>query len=137
MKNFACVRPVSLTKIGDPRGWLVPLEAGKNVPFSFKRVYCIFGTREGIVRGHHAHRALKQLLIATSGSVIVNCEWNGGKKSSYVLDSPEKGLLIEGMVWHTMADFTPDCVLTVLASDYYDEADYIRDYDIFLQEAAK
>lgn len=136
MKNFARVLPVELSKIGDPRGWLIPLENGRNVPFSVKRVYYIFGTRQGIVRGHHAHKKLKQLLIATSGSCLIQCEWNG-KKNEYALDSPEKGLLIEGMVWHTMSDFTPECVLTVLASDYYDEADYIRDYDIFLQEASK
>ena len=117
---------------GDDRGSLIALENGHNLPFDVKRVYYIFGTKAGVPRGFHAHRKLKQLLIATSGSVEIQCEMNG-RETVYLLDTPDKGLLIEGIVWHTMENFSPDCVLTVLADDYYNEEDYIRNYNDFLK----
>ena len=117
---------------GDDRGSLIALENQRNLPFDIKRVYYIYGTKPDVARGFHAHKKLKQLLIAVSGSVEIYCEMNG-QKTVYPLDSQDKGLLIEGMVWHTMENFSPDCVLLVLADDYYNEADYIRDYAIFKQ----
>ena len=115
---------------GDERGHLVVLENGHNVPFDVKRVFYIYGTQPGIARGFHAHKKSKQLLIAVSGSVEIHCEMNG-EKSVHVLDRPDKGLYVEGLVWHTMENFSPDCVLAVLADDYYNENDYIRDYEQF------
>ena len=126
------VSTVELKKIGDSRGYLIALENGTNVSFEIKRVYYIFGTQAGIVRGHHAHQKLKQLLVCTSGSCKVQCEWQN-HKAEYLLDSPEKALFINGLVWHTMSDFTPDCILLVLADDYYNEKDYIRDYEQYLR----
>ena len=73
------------------------------------------------------------MLIAVNGRVSVKCEY-GSHTETYVLDTPEKGLLIDGLVWREMHDFSPDCVLAVLASEYYNEADYIRDYQTFLKE---
>lgn len=122
------LRLMSFTDLGDERGALVALEGERSVPFDIKRVYYIYATLPGVARGFHAHKRLKQVLIAVSGSVNIHCEY-GSKKEVIVLDSPEKGLYIEGMVWHEMHDFSPDCVLMVLASDYYDEADYVRDYE--------
>lgn len=124
---------ISLQIHGDPRGSLIALEKEHNLPFDVKRVYYIFGTKPGIVRGLHAHRKLKQLLIAVTGSVTVKCEYNGQKKE-YTLSRPDEGLLIEGLVWREMRDFSPDCVLIVLADEYYSENDYIRDYQVFLEE---
>jgi dTDP-4-dehydrorhamnose 3,5-epimerase-like enzyme len=108
---------------------------GNNIPFDIKRVFFIHGTKNGITRGHHAHYKTRQLLVATSGSVKINCEWNREKKS-FILDKPNKALLIDGMVWHTMDEFSSNCVLMVIADTYYDESDYIRDYDEFLKEVA-
>ena len=118
---------------GDNRGSLIALENGHNLPFDIKRVYYIYGTKAGVSRGFHAHRNLQQMLIAVNGRVSVKCEY-GGHTETYVLDTPEKGLLIDGLVWREMYDFSPDCVLVVLASEYYSEADYIRDHQIFLKE---
>ena len=115
---------------GDERGNLIALEAGLDVPFDVKRIYYIFGTTENVARGFHAHRNLKQMLIAVSGKVRIRCELEGRIEEVW-LDSPDKGLCIEGLVWREMHDFTPDCVLMVMASEHYDEADYIRVYEEF------
>lgn len=120
---------------GDDRGSLIALENGHNLPFDVKRVYYIFGTKAGVPRGFHAHRQLKQVLVAMSGSVTVKTE-HGGKTETHLLNRPDEGLLIEGLVWREMHDFSPDCVLTVLADEYYNESDYIRDYTVFKQEDA-
>ena len=123
---------IRLGVIGDRRGALIALENGHNLPFDVKRVYYIYGTKEGVSRGFHAHRKLKQMLIAVSGSVTIKCEYNGQKKE-YTLSRPDEGLLTEGLVWREMHDFSPDCVLLVLADEYYSESDYIRDYKEFLK----
>ena len=120
---------------GDDRGSLIALENGHNLPFDVKRVYYIFGTKAGVPRGFHAHRKLKQVLVAMSGSVTIKTE-HGGETQTHLLNRPDEGLLIEGLVWREMHDFSPDCVLTVLADDYYNENDYIRDYDDFRKEEA-
>ena len=120
---------------GDDRGSLIALENGHNLPFDVKRVYYIYGTKTGVARGFHAHRKLKQLLIAVSGSVTIKCEY-GMEKKEYKLSRPDEGLMIEGFVWREMHDFSPDCVLMVLADDYYNEEDYIRNYDLFKKECS-
>lgn len=119
--------------MGDDRGSLIALEENHNVPFDVKRVYYIFGTKENVRRGYHAHRDLKQLAICVSGSCTFLLD-NGKEKETIELTSPTQGLLIEGLIWREMFDFSPDCVLMVLADHYYDESDYIRDYDMFLKE---
>lgn len=126
------VKLIDFPPLGDDRGSLVALEANKTVPFDIKRVYYIFGTKQGVARGFHAHKALKQVAVCVTGSCRMVLD-NGYQKEEVLLDSPMKGLVIEGMVWREMHDFSPDCVLLVLASEHYDEADYIRDYDDFLK----
>ena len=116
---------------GDERGSLISLEENKNIPFEIKRVYYIFNTLEGIRRGFHAHKKLKQLLVCVSGSCKILLD-DGKSKEEISLDNPNKGLLIESMIWREMFDFSPDCVLMVLADDIYDESDYVRDYQQFL-----
>ncbi|MCE2687872.1 MAG: FdtA/QdtA family cupin domain-containing protein [Rickettsiales bacterium] len=116
---------------GDERGSLISLEENKNIPFDIKRVYYIFGTKIGVRRGFHAHKKLKQLLVCVSGSCKVLLD-DGKSKEEISLDTSSKGLLIESMIWREMFDFSPDCVSLVLANDYYDEDDYIRDYNQFL-----
>lgn len=119
------ITEISLKVHGDERGSLIALENGHNLPFDVKRVYYIFGTQNGVTRGLHAHKNLRQLLIATSGSVEIHCEIKG-KQKVFVLDRPDKGLLVEGLVWREMKNFSLNAVLMVLASEYYSEADYIR-----------
>jgi dTDP-4-dehydrorhamnose 3,5-epimerase-like enzyme len=118
---------------GDDRGSLVALESQKNIPFEIKRVYYIFDTKSGVVRGLHAHKDLSQVMVCLKGRCHVVLD-NGSTKEQVVLDSPNKGLLLDSMIWREMHDFSEDCVLLVLANEYYDESDYIRDYDEFLKK---
>ena len=117
----------------DDRGCLIALEGGRDIPFEVRRVYYIYGTRSDMPRGFHAHKHLKQMLIAVSGSVTVSCDV-GATKERFLLDSPSRGLLLEGLIWREMHDFSPDCVLMVFASEHYREEDYIRDYNVFRRE---
>lgn len=121
---------------GDERGQLVALEEFKDIPFEIKRVYYMYDTGEGIHRGFHAHKTLKQILICIHGSCKVLLD-NGQEKKIVSLEKPYEGLYISHNMWREMYDFSPDAVLMVLASEYYDESDYIRDYDEFLSTVRK
>jgi dTDP-4-dehydrorhamnose 3,5-epimerase-like enzyme len=127
---MSLIRHVNFPPLGDDRGSLVALEANKTVPFDVKRVYYIFGTQAGVSRGFHAHRALQQVAVCVTGQCRMVLD-DGMQREEVWLDSPTKGLLIGDMVWREMHDFSPDCVLLVLASEYYTETDYIRSYDDF------
>lgn len=120
---------------GDERGQLVALEEFKDIPFEIKRVYYMYDTGEGVHRGFHAHRKLEQILICIHGSCKVLLD-NGEEKKVISLEKPYEGLYISNDMWREMFDFSPDAVLMVLASDFYNEEDYIRDYDTFLKEIA-
>ena len=115
---------------GDDRGQLVALEEFKDFPFAVKRVYYIYDTLQDVVRGHHAHKCLKQILICVHGSCKIHLD-DGHDTAEVLLDAPNKGLFIANDMWREMYDFSPDAVLMVLASELYDESDYIRDYDEF------
>lgn len=117
---------------GDDRGQLVALEEIKDIPFKIKRVYYIYGTKEGVVRGHHAHKNLQQILVCVHGSCKIRLD-DGVEKKIIPLEKPYEGLYVSNDMWREMFDFSPDTVLMVLASEVYDEADYIRDYDEFLK----
>ena len=127
-------RILDFKTLGDERGSLIALEENYNAPFDIKRVYYIFDTKEGVTRGYHAHISLKQIAIAVKGSCTFVID-DGKTREEIILDNPNKGLLIEGLIWREMNDFSPDCVLVVLASEHYDESDYIRDYNKFLEIA--
>ena len=117
--------------IGDERGALVSLEQlSEVIPFDIKRVYYIFGTQEKVRRGFHAHINLRQVAFCVNGSCRILLD-NGIDRQEVLLDHPAKGLLIEQMIWREMYDFSSDCVLLVIASELYDESDYIRKYDQF------
>ncbi len=133
---MSLVQWVKFPALGDDRGSLVVLEGNKSVPFDLKRVYYIFGTQPGVARGFHAHKALKQVAVCVTGKCKMLLD-NGTEKAEVWLDSPIKGVVIDSMVWHEMHDFSQDCVLIVLASEHYDEADYIRDYDSFIKVVVK
>lgn len=123
---------VHFPPLGDARGSLVALEGEKTVPFAIKRVYYIFGTQPGVARGFHAHRDLKQVAVCVTGSCRMILD-DGSNREEFILDSPTKGVLIKDLVWREMHDFSEDCVLLVLASEHYDESDYIRNYDEFIE----
>ncbi|KZN29552.1 sugar 3,4-ketoisomerase [Pseudoalteromonas luteoviolacea] len=133
---MSLINEQSLKVIGDDRGQLIALEGNKDIPFDIKRVYYIYGTQSGVARGFHAHRNLKQLLICVSGNCDILLD-DGHSKETVNLKSPDQGLLIEGLVWREMHNFSEDCVLLVLASEYYDESDYIRCYDDYLKQTRK
>ena len=117
---------------GDDRGQLIAIEEGKDLPFDVKRVYYIYDTLPGVRRGFHAHRCLEQILICVSGSCKIHLD-NGFDTAEVLLDKPSEGLYIANDMWREMYDFSPDAVLLVLASEYYDEADYIRNYEDFIK----
>jgi len=125
---------VTFPPLGDERGSLVALEEIKSVPFSIKRLYYIFGTKKGVIRGLHAHKALKQVMLCVTGYCRVKLD-DGISSESVCLDSPTEGLYVEGLIWREMYDFSPDCVLLVIASEHYDEDDYIRNYNDFIKLA--
>lgn len=126
------VNMIQFQSHGDHRGMLIALEENKNIPFEVKRVYFMYDTKEGVHRGFHAHKSLKQVLFCPCGACTVMLD-SGREKVHVRLDKPTEGLVIEANTWREMYDFTPNAVLMVLASDYYDESDYIRDYDTFLK----
>lgn len=127
---------IDLPPLGDERGSLVSIEAATNIPFDVKRVYYIYGTKNGVSRGFHAHKNLKQLAVCVSGSCRMLLD-DGKAREEIWLNTPEVGLIIGNNIWREMHDFSEDCVLLVLASEHYDESDYIRDYSVFIKQATQ
>jgi dTDP-4-dehydrorhamnose 3,5-epimerase-like enzyme len=118
--------------LGDERGQLIALEANRQIPFNVQRVFYIYGTQEGVSRGNHSHYKTKQFLVAVNGSCKVTLD-NGKRKETFDLNKPNVGLFQDAFIWGTMHDFSCDCVLMVLANEYYDANDYISDYNKFLE----
>lgn len=128
---MSLVKLIDFKLLGDERGHLTVLEANKNIPFEIKRVYYLTDTQPGVSRGFHAHKELEQIAVCVAGKCRMLLD-DGKHKEETWLDSPTKAMRIEKMIWHEMHDFSDDCVLLVLANDYYDEADYIRSYTNFI-----
>ena len=126
------IKKIHFPPHGDDRGQLVAIEELADLPFDIQRVYYIYDTLPGVRRGFHAHRDLQQVLICVSGSCKIHLD-NGRETAEVLLDKPWEGLYISNEMWREMYDFTEGAVLLVLASRHYDEADYIRDYDAFLE----
>lgn len=120
---------ITLPKISDPRGNLTVAE-GAALPFTIRRAYWVYDVPGGESRGGHAHKRLWQLLVATSGSFTVTLD-NGTTKETFLLNHPWQGLIIRNNTWRTLDDFSSGAVCLCLASEEYDESDYIRDYDEF------
>lgn len=130
------VRLIQLPLIEDLRGKLTFGETEKHLPFAPRRVFSVFGVRSREIRGEHAHRKCHQLLICVAGSVSVMVD-DGRRRDTVLLDKPNLALHVPPMVWASQYHYSPDATLLVLASDPYDAADYIRDYDLFAEEVAK
>lgn len=129
---MSVIQWIHFPPLGDERGSLVALETGKTVPFDIKRVYYIFATQKDVARGFHAHKNLKQIAVCVTGKCRMVLDDSNTRQEVW-LDSPTKGLLISDLVWREMHDFSEDCVLLVLASQHYDESDYIRNYQDFIK----
>ena len=122
---------MNMKVFGDERGKLVSLESNKNIPFDIKRIYYIFDTLPDQVRGMHAHKNLEQIIIAMDGA----CQFvldDGKNREEVWLNRPDVGLYIGKNIWREMRHFSYGCKLLVLASEYYDENEYIRDFKEFL-----
>ncbi|RMG78389.1 MAG: WxcM-like domain-containing protein [Bacteroidetes bacterium] len=123
---------IDLPQIGKPEeGYISVAEINHTVPFIIKRVYWTYYTPHHIIRGRHAHKSLYQIIIAVSGIIEIATEDRNRKKKSFILDSPNKGLLLPPHYWHTM-QFSHNAVLLSLCSMEYDESDYIRSYEEFI-----
>lgn len=127
--NFGHI--IQLPKIFDPRGNLTVAEEQRHVPFEIKRVYWTYDVPSGESRGGHAHKRCFEFIIAVSGSFMVTLD-NGERHQSFHLNHPWQGLLVETGVWRTLEDFSSGAVCLVLASEEFEEEDYIRDYDEYL-----
>lgn len=124
---------INMKVFGDARGKLISLESNKNIPFDIKRIYYIFDTLPDQERGKHAHKSLEQIIIAIDGA----CQFvldDGKTRETVWLNRPDVGLYIGKSMWREMQHFSYGCKLIVLANEFYDEKEYIRDYNEFLEE---
>lgn len=120
-----------------PDGNLVIGEALKTIPFAIKRIYFINNLfNKNAERGKHAHKKLEQIIFCINGSFKLNLD-DGKTRQSFLMDSPYYGVRLGTMLWHTMTNFSKDCVILVLAADYYKEKDYIRNYEEFKKNVNK
>lgn len=130
-------RVIEIKKYGNPEiGHLAFFEGFHDIPFKIKRIYYIYGVPVEIKRGMHAHKKLQQLLWCPYGEIEIILD-NGEEKTSYLLDAPEKALLVTKGYWRDMYWKKEGSVLCVAASEHYEESDYIRDYDEFLKYASE
>ena len=126
---------IDLPKIYDPRGNLTVAEQMRNVPFEVKRVYWTYDVPAGERRGGHAHKECVEFIIAVSGSFTVTLDDGKGNRKDFHLNHPWQGLLVPTGIWRTLEDFSSGAVCLVLASESYDEDDYIYEYEDFLKYA--
>lgn len=122
---------INLHKVVDPRGNLTVAENGKDIPFNVSRVYWVYDVPSGESRGGHAHKHCREFIIAVSGSFTVTLD-NGKDKKTFLLNHPYQGLFVNTNVWRTLDDFSSGAVCLVLAEDPFDEDDYIREYQDYL-----
>jgi dTDP-4-dehydrorhamnose 3,5-epimerase-like enzyme len=125
---------IDLPKIADPRGNLTFVESDRHIPFPIRRVYYLYDVPGGAERGAHGHRELQQLIIAMSGSFDIHLDDGFGKKTIH-MNRSYYGLYICPMIWREIDNFSSGAVCMVLASEYYDERDYYRDYGQFIKDA--
>ena len=121
---------IEVPKIKD-EGILCFMEGLNHVPFPIKRVYFIYDVIKNAVRGKHAHKKTKQVIFCVNGSITIILD-NGRAKEEITLDNPNQGLFLDAMMWHEMVDFQNNTILLVIASENFNETDYIRNYPEFL-----
>ncbi|WP_163833045.1 sugar 3,4-ketoisomerase [Spartinivicinus ruber] len=121
---------IELPKVNDERGNLTFIESLRHIPFDIQRVYYLYDVPGGASRAAHGHKALHQLMVAMSGSFNVTLD-DGMEKKQYHLNRSYQGLYIPPMIWRDLDNFSSGAVCMVLASDFFDESDYFRNYDEF------
>lgn len=129
--GLADCRIIELPQVHDPRGNLTFIEGGRHLPFEIRRVYYLYDVPGGSSRAGHGHRTLQQLVIAMSGSFDIELD-DGRERRKYHLNRSHYGLYVGPMIWRYIDNFSSGSVCMVLASDYYDEADYFRRYEDFI-----
>jgi len=129
--NLKQCQIIEIPKISDPRGNLSYIEGGNHIPFAIQRVYYLYDIPGGEERGSHAHKELQQLIIALSGSFDVELS-DGKQKKRFTLNRPYQGLYVPTMLWRKLDNFSSGSVCMVLASNKYDEDDYYRDHQEYL-----
>lgn len=134
MAKIQDCRIIEFPKITEPRGNLTFIESGRHIPFEIKRVYYLYDVPGGADRGGHAHKTLQQIIVAMSGSFDVTVD-DGIAQCKYHLNRSYYGLYICSMIWRQIDNFSSGSVCMVLASDFFDEKDYYRDYGVFLSAA--
>ena len=132
--NMNKVQMLEFPQHGDERGHLVVVEGMKDVPFEIKRIFYIYGSDADVVRGQHANRKTEFVLINVAGKSKVRVKDGEGNEAVFCLNRPHTGIYLPTMVWKDMYDFSADSVLLCLASEHYDESEYIRDFDAFEAE---
>lgn len=137
MHNMDRVKMLEFQQHGDERGHLVIAEGLQDVPFAISRVFYIYGSSHDVVRGKHANKKTEFVLINVAGASKVKVRDGKGNEAVFCLNRPHTGIYLPKMVWKEMYDFSEDSVLLVLASEHYDEEEYIRDYDEFAKVARK
>lgn len=130
MSSIHDCRILKLPQVQDARGSLSFVETGAQIPFAIARIYYLYGVPDSGVRGAHAHKALHQLIIPISGSFDIEID-DGKSTRTFKLNQPNNGLYICPMIWRDLSNFSKNAVCLVLASEKYDESDYIRDYAEF------
>lgn len=130
MKGIQSCSLIELPHIQDGRGSLSFVESNTHIPFDIARIYYLYGVPDNKVRGAHAHKQLQQLIVPISGSFDIELD-DGTSKKTFHLDRPDQGLYICPMIWRDLSNFSNDAICLVLASEKYDESDYIRDYKDF------
>lgn len=137
MNNMDKVKMLEFQQRGDERGHLVVVEGNMDIPFDIKRVFYIYGSDADVVRGRHANRKSEFVLINVAGKSKVRVKDGEGNEAIYCLNRPHTGIYLPNMVWKDMYDFSKDSVLLVLSNSHYDANEYIRDYDLFVEEMKK
>lgn len=133
MNAQGTVQMMEFSQHGDERGHMVVVEGIKDIPFEIKRIFYIYGSDKDVVRGQHANRRSKFVLINVAGSSKVKVMDGKGNEVVYSLNRPHTGVYLPEMVWKNMYDFSEDSVLLCLSSEHYDASEYIRDYDEFVR----
>lgn len=134
MHNINKVKMIEFPQYGDERGHLVVIEGMKNIPFEIKRAFYIYGSDSDVIRGQHANRKTEFVLINVAGTSKVTVKDGVGNEAIFCLNRPHTGIYLPTMVWKDMHDFSKNSVLLVLASEHYDNSEYIRDYEQFKKE---
>ena len=137
MSTINDVRMLEFKEHGDERGYLVVVEGERDLPFKIQRLFYIYGSDSKVVRGQHANRNSEFVLINVAGTSKIKNKDGLGNEIIFCLNRPHTGVYLPAMVWKDMYDFSEDAVLLCIASEHYDENEYIRDYDTFVREVTK